>query len=109
MPYIAKDRRTEVHKQGFAWNGAELNYLICYHIDKFLRNRAVTQDLRYADFAEALSAVEGAKREFQRCVIDPYESMKRMPGKIIPATALDNEPLFSDLLPRDPAAPTSGT
>lgn len=76
MPYLKKAQRENVHKQGFAWDGAELNYLITYHINKFLTNRAVTQPLRYADFAEALSALEGAKREFQRCVMDPYEAAK---------------------------------
>lgn len=93
MPYLKKAQRENVHKQGFAWDGAELNYLICYHANQMLKNRAVTQELRYADFAEVLAAIEGAKGEFKRVIMDPYEARK----------ALENGHVFAaDLLPEDP-------
>lgn len=77
MPYLEHIDRQRVHRLGFATNGAELNYLITYHINKFLRERAIVRDLRYADFAEALAAIEGAKGEFLRLKMWPYEDRKR--------------------------------
>lgn len=76
MPYLTREKREAVHKQGFAWDGAELNYLICYHANKMLKNRAVTAPLRYADFAEVLAAIEGAKFEFLRGPMAAYEDRK---------------------------------
>lgn len=75
MPFLPKERREAVHRQGFAWTGADLNYLICYHVNKFLTQRAVTRELSYADFAEADAALTGAHREFG-VVLRAYEETK---------------------------------
>ena len=44
---------------------------------QFLARRADRAPLRYADFAEALAALEGAKQEFLRTQMNPYEQRKR--------------------------------
>ena len=74
MPYIKNPQAQKVHHRGYALDGAELNYIITYHIAQFLKHRI--GPVGYATYAEALAAVEGAKGEFLRRIMYPYEDVK---------------------------------
>jgi hypothetical protein len=85
MPYIAKVRAEQLHRRGFATTGAELNYIITYHVARFLRERRATgNEVSYAELAEVLAALEGAKGEFERRVMHRYED-----GKVVDAARRD--------------------
>jgi len=82
MPYLPEPQRQQVHRRGFALDGAELNYILTYHINKFLDKRleerqAKGDALRYADYAAAAAAITGAEGEFRRLKMEPYEDQKR--------------------------------
>jgi hypothetical protein len=78
MPYIAqKDRENlddvaENYGGEFAQNGGELNYLISSLISDYIMRKG----LRYQNISDVLGALEGAKFEFLRRIVDPYEDQK---------------------------------
>ena len=72
MPYIPKeDRVTARILVNAVEDGAELQYVIARMIQ-----RMIGDDYRYKDLEMVMGALTGALREFQRCVVDPYEQKK---------------------------------
>jgi hypothetical protein len=73
MPYIAEERRTAIREGAPPQNAGELNYLLTWVVDRFLRDR---NGFRYADLNDAVGALECAKLELYRRVAAPYEDQK---------------------------------
>jgi len=80
MPYIPNKQRFEklfkemCKGENIAINPGEVNYLVFSLImsiwEKSLKN--------YASISAIISALEGAKFEFQRLIVGPYENQKLM-------------------------------
>jgi hypothetical protein len=78
MPYIKQTRRDAL------WNASvddrndkimtagELNYFITYLLDEYIQNHGLT----YQHINDIIGALEGAKSEFYRRVVVPYEEKK---------------------------------
>jgi len=75
MPYI-KDRRKQLspckHHVASAKNAGELNYQITRLCHRYLTDNGV----EYKNINDVLGALEGAKLEFYRRVVAPYEDIK---------------------------------
>ncbi len=71
MPYIKDERKKDVLENG-ATNAGELNYLITYWINQYV----LDYDKKYKTFNDIMGALEGAKAEFYRRVVVPYENIK---------------------------------
>lgn len=80
MPYITNERRLKIYDQDQGQvnlkeikNAGELNYaltvLVHYHL---LKN----SEGRYQNMNDIMGALEGAKHEFYRRVVVPYEDKK---------------------------------
>ena len=80
MPYITKERREKLEDQVFVDEGetpgncGELNYLITKLISKYAYLRL---PMNYQAINDIVGALDGAKAEFQRRVVVPYENLKR--------------------------------
>jgi hypothetical protein len=71
IPYInAEDRERALIAPETA---GELNYAITMLVLDYVK----TKQSRYQTFNDALGALEGAKLEFYRRVVSPYEEQKR--------------------------------
>ncbi len=85
MPYITKEDAapllgTHLEDAGSACqSGGDLNFAISTLLADFLGTRNNSRNVYYADFAQALAALEGAKFELQRRCIAPYEDIKLDP------------------------------
>lgn len=53
-------------------SGAELNYFFTAMIAAYMKE----QGLRYQNISDVVGALEGAKQEFFRKVVNPYEELK---------------------------------
>jgi len=53
-------------------NAGELNYLITLLINDYITDHG----LRYSKINDIIGALEGAKAEFQRRIVGPYEDKK---------------------------------
>lgn len=75
MPYIDQARREELLDcHDWPETPGELNFLITNQL-----NRYVTQQrLSYQTINDCLGALEGAKLEFYRRIVVPYEEKKRL-------------------------------
>lgn len=73
MPYIKQERRATLGEFIVPESAGELNYLITRVLNKY---RDIHQD-SYSTFNDILGALEGAKLEFYRRVVIPYEEKKR--------------------------------
>ena len=71
MPYIPKENREEA--QVAPRDAGELNYAITCLIRGYLRQHGK----RYAQINDIVGALEGAKLEFYRRIVAPYEDQKR--------------------------------
>jgi hypothetical protein len=71
MPYIDAEARRQVEKHGPA-NAGELNYVLTRTVLAYMRRVG----LRYQTINDIVGALEGAKAEFQRRVVAPYEDSK---------------------------------
>lgn len=70
MPYIKqKDRARAAHTPETA---GELNFQITLAVDDFVLRKG----LSYQTINDVVGALEGAKAEFQRRVVGPYEDTK---------------------------------
>ena len=67
MPYIPKDRRGRLPE-----NSGELNYAFTYLINYYLGLRGKS----YQTLNDIIGALEGAKLEFVRRIVNPYEQVK---------------------------------
>lgn len=72
MPYVTKEEREELEFDGYAATAGELNYLFTKTINKFID----THGLSYQKINDIIGALEGAKMEFYRRVVVPYEDRK---------------------------------
>lgn len=72
MPYIDSKDREEVINCG-ALNAGQLNYQITMVLTEYLRKKG----LKYQIINDILGALEGAKLEFYRRAVIPYEDMKK--------------------------------
>jgi len=85
MPYITKEDRVAAIKiqsntrvgvaisVGQSLNsGAELNYFITEILNSYMAHKG----LRYSNISDVMGALEGAKLEFVRKVVNPYEEKK---------------------------------
>lgn len=77
MPYIKPDQKPAVDKYGPSTPG-ELNYAITRLISYYVAREAVLRKDGYSYTAlnDVLGALEGAKLEFVRRVVVPYEDRK---------------------------------
>jgi hypothetical protein len=75
MPYIKSKYRDELNDPNMtASNAGELNYLFTKIINEYLVENG---PLRYHLINDIVGALEGAKAEFQRRIVNPYEDLKR--------------------------------
>ena len=81
MPYIVQERRVALDGAILGLAGyenvkiettGELNYLLTLVVRKYLD----THGLKYATLNDVVGALDGAKAEFQRRVVAPYEDTK---------------------------------
>lgn len=84
MPYIEPDQREWSREGGKSLkdtatllgkqisNGGDLQYALAQTIQTYMEKTG----LRYAHCEDIMGALTGAIREFQRCVVDPYEAQK---------------------------------
>jgi hypothetical protein len=77
VPYIKQERRDDLNAAGDApqaRTSGELNYLITLAITDYVDFHG----LIYDTLNDVLGALEGAKLEFVRRVVVPYEMVKRI-------------------------------
>lgn len=76
MPYIQQNRRTSLDHTHLdvltPRTSGELNYVITRVINNYTRKHKTT----YASLNDVLGALEGAKLEFARRIVTPYEDNK---------------------------------
>lgn len=72
MPYISPARRKELASNARACSSGELNYMFTVLINDYLRRLGLT----YGHCNDIMGALEGAKQEFYRRVVAPYEDQK---------------------------------
>jgi len=72
MPYITQERRREISKKSILRTPGELNFVFSDMIQDYL----TTQGTSYQTINDIIGALEGAKLEFYRRVVVPYEVMK---------------------------------
>jgi len=72
MPYIKQEAREDVDYCSVASNSGELNYLITRLLIYYLANHHLT----YQRITDCFGALEGAKLEFYRRIVVPYEEKK---------------------------------
>ena len=74
MPYLKGFERERIEAGLCPATPGELNYSISKLIDRYLRFHA---PVRYQHLNDVLGALQGAKQEFYRLVVVPYEETKR--------------------------------
>jgi hypothetical protein len=72
MPYISQDKRRFAHIDPLT--AGELNYAITLLIKQYAFERL--EGLNYQTINDVMGALEGAKAEFYRRVVVPYEDAK---------------------------------
>ena len=72
MPYIEPKARRDVNEWRDPENAGELNYALTLVLLRYFRDNGG----RYQQINDILGAVEGAKLEFYRRVVVPYETVK---------------------------------
>lgn len=72
MPYIETKRKEQIDEGSFLATAGELNYSITMILLWYME----TKGLSYQTINDIIGALEGAKAEFQRRVVVPYEDEK---------------------------------
>ena len=72
MPYIFQHRRQELAQGSAAESAGELNYLITMTCHAYMRRNGIS----YQKYNDVIGALEGAKLEFYRRQVTPYEDIK---------------------------------
>lgn len=72
MPYIKQQRRHDLHLGDFPTTAGELNFEITWKILEYWNYHAGN----YQTINDILGALEGAKLEFYRRIVVPYEDKK---------------------------------
>lgn len=83
MPYI--DPARYLHAQAMPETPGELNFAITMLVTQYMHKRG----LSYSSCNDCIGALEGAKFEFYRRVVAPYEDKKRV----------ENGDVYGDLAP----------
>lgn len=87
MPYISKELKDGLDVGLPATSAGQLNYLITQECINYLRRKG----LDYQGINDVLGALEGAKQEFYRRVVVPYESEKiGINGDVYPGWVTSN-------------------
>ena len=73
VPYIEPDLRRRLDAGAIATNVGELTYQITSIVCKY---RETGGEMHFADHAEIIAALECAKLEYYRRVVEPYENVK---------------------------------
>lgn len=76
MPYIEKERRTDIVVGDIPENPGELNFAICALVDNYIREHA--PGLNYTALNTVYGAMQAAAAEFYRRVLGPYEDLKKL-------------------------------
>lgn len=74
MPYIEQSSRRYIAEGDGPANAGELNYAITLAIMRYYYR----QDPKYQHINDILGALEGAKLEFNRRIVAPFEETKRV-------------------------------
>jgi hypothetical protein len=72
MPYIPEAARGEIAAGRLTQTAGELNYVLTIIANNYLQRMGVN----YQHINDVVGALEGAKAEFQRRVVAPYEDKK---------------------------------
>lgn len=72
MPYITADRRISIDNGTRPATAGELNY----QLTQVIKSHWVNSPRNYATINDIVGALEGAKAEFQRRIVAPYEDGK---------------------------------
>lgn len=72
MPYIKKEDREALNYYRSSKTPGELNFVITREVSEYIKN----QGLSYQTINDIIGALEGAKMEFYRRVVTPYENTK---------------------------------
>ena len=72
MPYITATARKIIDEGGIICTSGELNYAFTQVIKRYI----FVHGKSYTQFNDVIGALEGAKLEFYRRVIAPYEDQK---------------------------------
>lgn len=75
MPYIKPEDRNDIRdalESVNPVNAGELQYVFAVVLNNYMRDR----EMRYQDLNDIIGALEGAKLEFYRRVVVPYEDTK---------------------------------
>lgn len=72
MPYIKQNQRDYLERQPWPQTAGELNYMFTTLINKY----GVENGVSYRTINDILGALEGAKLEFYRRIVAPYEDQK---------------------------------
>lgn len=78
MPYITKQRRDELGDNRIAYETAETSGELNYQITQVILQYLDDKGKSYSTINDILGALEGAKLEFYRRVVAPYENLKNM-------------------------------
>lgn len=91
MPYILKHRREDLDTgRDDPETAGELNYELTQWCLKYL----YTSGISYQSLNDVIGALEGAKQEFYRRVVVPYEEMKSRHNGDVYANIL-SQPVFA--------------
>ena len=71
MPYISQERRAASRTHANPSNAGELNYILTLVIKEYF-----VQHSNYQGINDIIGALEGAKLEFVRRIVNPYEDKK---------------------------------
>lgn len=74
MPYITQAQRSRMASEGdvLPQNAGELNFILSMVVNQYVK----THGLSYQTINDIVGALDGAKVEFQRRVVAPYEDTK---------------------------------
>jgi len=72
MPYIKQEQRKNIDMHSEPVNAGELNYSITASLIEYINRKG----LNYQTINDIVGALEGAKLEFYRRVVAPYENVK---------------------------------
>ena len=73
MPYISKERKYAILRRRQPLTSGELNYAITLLINDYVVQQGKPQ---YKYMNDVIGALEGAKAEFQRRIVAPYEDAR---------------------------------
>lgn len=80
MPYIDPEQKLALDQGSVPTDPKQLSYVLTRECIRYLEHRArcLGRASDYYDRSEALSALEGAKLEFHRRVLAPYEDDRKV-------------------------------